>query len=143
MNISQRTPWWFWVIAIAALLWNAGGVIAYMSTELGYLEALEMPTDQIEYFYNFPAWAVAFWALGVWGAFLGAISLLLRSRFAILLYGISIIGLTGTTYYQRVASDLPASLDTLEQTLFALAVWIITLVLLFYSMAMRKRGILR
>ena len=143
MNIPQKTPWWFWAIAIVALLWNAGGVMSYMSTELGYLEKLEMPAEQLEYYYGFPAWAVATWALGVWGAFLGSVLLLFRSRFAVALYGISIIGLVGTTYYQRVASQLPESLNTSGQTMFAVAIWLITFALLFFAMAMRKRGILR
>ncbi len=140
MILEQKTPWWFWLVAVAALLWNAGGVISYLSTELGYLENLEMPAEQIEYFNNFPAWAVAFWALGVWGAFLGSVALLFRSRFAVTLYAISIIGLIGTTYYQRVASQLPAGLDGWG---FAILIWVITIALLLFSMAMRNRAILR
>ncbi len=143
MNIGVKTPWWFWLVAIVSLLWNAGGIISYLSTELGYLENLEMPAEQREYFYAFPAWAVAFWALGVWGAFFGSLALLLKSRFAVALYAISIIGLVGTTYYQHIASELPASMDTSGQMMFAAAIWIITFGLLFFSIAMRNRGILR
>ncbi len=143
MHITAKTPWWFWVVAIVALLWNAGGVISYLSTEFEYLENLDMPAEQIDYFYGFPAWATAFWALGVWGAFLGSVLLLFRSRFAVLSYVVSMIGLIGTTYYQRIASDLPESLDTPGQAMFAIAIWLITIALLLFAMAMRKRDILR
>lgn len=138
-----KTPWHLWVIGLVSLLWNAGGVASYMMTELGMLEGMEMPPEQLEYFYSFPAWAVAFWALGVWGSFLGSLALLLRSRWAVTLFGISIVGLVGTTVYERIVAEVPASMQTTGQTLFAVAIWVITIGLFIYSSRMRRAGYLK
>lgn len=138
-----KTPWHLWVVGIVSLLWNAGGAASYTMTELGMLEGMDMPPEQLEYFYNFPAWAVAFWALGVWGCLFGSIALLLRTKWAVTLFGISIVGLIGTTVYQRLLSDFPASMDTAGQTAFAVAIWVITIGLFLYSSRMKRAGILR
>ena len=112
-------------------------------SELGMLEAMQFPADQLEYISNFPAWAVGFWALGVWGCFFGSVALLLRSRFAVWLFGISIVGLIGVTVYQRLLSVLPGSMQTMGQNMFAAAIWVITIGLFIYATRMRRAGVLR
>lgn len=138
-----KTPWHLWVIGVVATIWNAGGVASYLATETGNLEQMGMTAEQIAYFSSFPAWAVAFWALGVWGCFLGSIALLLRRKWATWLYGISIVGLLGTTFYERTVADIPASMQTHGQLWFAAAIWVITIFLLIYSSRMTRAGILR
>ena len=145
MENTERaaTPWHLWVVAVIAILWNAGGVASYMATELDLLSGLDLPPEQIAYFTSFPAWAVAVWALGVWGAFLGSVFLLLRRKLAVMSYGVSIVGLAGTTYYERAVADIPASMTTHGQIAFAAAIWVITIALLLYARAMTAKGVLR
>nr|WP_298926213.1 hypothetical protein [uncultured Erythrobacter sp.] len=140
---QAKTPWHLWVVGIVATLWNSGGVASYMATETGNLEAMGMTAEQIAYFSSFPAWAVAFWALGVWGCFIGSLALLFRSKWAVWLFGISIVGLFGTTYYQQVASTFPESMQTTGQTLFAAFIWVITIALFFYASRMTRAGVLK
>ncbi|MEM7666904.1 MAG: hypothetical protein AAF250_13690 [Pseudomonadota bacterium] len=141
--LNQKTPWHLWVVGGVSLLWNSGGIISYLTTKLGGLEGADFPPEQLVYFNSFPAWASAFWALGVWGCFLGSLFLLLRSRWAVTLFGISIIGLIGTTAYQRLSGDLPASMQTMGHNLFAAAIWVITIGLFIYASRMRRAGVLR
>ena len=146
MAIMERpaTPWHLWVIGILALLWNAFGAYDYLMTQTrneAYMSAFT--PQQLEYFYSFPAWAIAFWALGVWGCFFGSVALLLRSRFAVWLFAISVVGLVGVTVFERLVADLPASLQTMNQNLFAAAIWAITIALLIYASRMRRAGVLR
>ncbi len=138
-----KAPWHLWVIGIVSLLWNAGGAASYTMTELGMLEGLGMPPEQLAYFYGFPAWAVAFWALGVWGCFLGSLALLFRSQFAVWLFGISIVGLVGVTVFERFVADLPVSMQTSGQNMFAGAIWIITIGLFWYASRMARAAVLR
>jgi len=111
-----------------------------MMTELGKLDALGMTPDQIAYFDSFPAWAVAVWAIGVWGAFFGSVLLLLRSRFAVHSFAIAILGLLGTTYFQHFTTSVPADLQNAG---LDTAIWVITLFTLWYAMKMRREGVLR
>ena len=143
MKLTPKTPWHLWVVGVLSLLWNLGGVVSYTSTKFGVLTADRFPAEQLDYYYSFPAWATAFWALGVWGCFLGSLALLLRSRKATLMYVVSIVGLIGTTVYQWGLSSMPASLQTSGHMLFAVAIWLITIALYLYARAMSAKNVLR
>jgi len=142
VELTKKAPWHLWVIGGVSLLWNLGGVASYLATELGQLEGMALPPDQVEYFYSFPAWAVGFWALGVWGCAIGSLLLILRKKLAVLSFGISIIGLLGTTYYERVFAVVPESMQGTGQNLFAAAIWVITFALFLYARRMTAKGIL-
>lgn len=140
--LTKKAPWHLWVVGGVSLIWNLGGVASYLATELGQLESMEIPPEQLEYFYSFPAWAVAFWAVGVWGCAIGSLLLLLRKKLAVWSYGVSIIGLFGTTYFQRMVAQVPESMQSSGQDLFAAAIWVITFGLFLYARRMTAKGIL-
>ena len=76
---KQKTPIHLWVVGLLALLWNLVGAFDYAATQLrleSYMS--QFTTEQLEYFYGFPAWMDAAWAIAVWASLLGAIALLLR-----------------------------------------------------------------
>ena len=67
---STKAPWHLWVIGVLTLLWNAMGAFDYLMTQTqneAYMS--EFTPEQLEFFYNFPTWMVAFWALAVWVAY--------------------------------------------------------------------------
>ncbi len=138
-----KTPWHLWVIGIVSLLWNSTGVMSYTMTHMGMLESMDMPADQIAYYSSFPSWATAVWALGVWGCFFGSLALLLRSRYGVWLFGISMLGLIGTTIFQWGLSDMPEVLSSSGHKLFAAVIWVITLALFFYARRMHEAGVLK
>lgn len=137
---NARAPWHLWAVGILTLLWNAIGVMSYTMTHLGKLESLGMTPDQIGYFDSFPAWANAVWAIGVWFCLLGSILLLLRSRYAVTAFAISVIGLVGTAYFSYVVSDVPEDLQSVP---LDIAIWVITLGSLWYAIRQRAAGVLR
>lgn len=140
METATKAPWHLWVVGGLTLLWNAVGIYSYMMTELGKLADLGMTPDQIAFFESFPAWAVALWALGVWGAFIGSLLILLRSRWAVPSIAISVVGLVGTTIYQNLMIDVPEELQSLPLNL---AIWATTFFMLWYAIRMRAQGVLR
>ena len=140
METATKAPWHLWVVGGLTLLWNAVGIYSYMMTELGKLADLGMTPDQIAFFESFPAWAVALWALGVWGAFIGSLLILLRSRWAVPSIAISVVGLVGTTIYQNLMIDVPEELQSLPLNL---AIWATTVFMLWYAIRMRAQGVLR
>ncbi|MDZ7588498.1 MAG: hypothetical protein U5J78_04935 [Parasphingorhabdus sp.] len=134
------TPWHLWAVGLLSLLWNAIGITSYLMTVTGNLGAAGMSPAQIAYMAETPAWAVAFWALGVWGAFLGSIFLLLRRHLAVSAFAVALIGLAGSTVFQRLLSNMPEEMRGLG---LAVAIWVISIALLFYAFRMRKAGVLR
>ena len=140
MNTVAKTPWHLWVVGLVSLLWNSVGGFSYTMTRLGRLEDLGMGEAEIAYFASAPTWSNAFWALGVWGAILGSILLLFRSRFALHAVIVAIIGLLGSNIWQYGMSDMPESLYSPTLTLM---IWATTLFMLFYASRMTRAGVLR
>jgi hypothetical protein len=143
MTESSKTPVHFWIVAIISLLWNAVGAFDYTATKLKldfYMS--QFTPEQLEYFYGFPVWMVAAWAVGVWGSFLGSIGLVLRQKWAVFLFGASIAGLAVSTVYNFILTDGAEAMGS-GAVMFTGVIWLIILFLFFYSRAMANRGVLR
>lgn len=134
------TPVHLWVVGVVTLLFNAMGIISYLTTKLGMLEQMGLSPEQIAFMNAYPAWISAFWALGVWGAFGGSVLLLFRSRWALPAMVVATVGLIGTTLGNYVVLDVPAEM---QAPLLDVAIWVVTLFLLFYCVRMKKAGVLR
>lgn len=137
------TPWHLWVIGILALLWNSFGAYDYLMTMTrneAYMSAFT--PAQLEYFYGFPAWMEAFWAVGVWCAFLGAVLLVLRSRWALHAFVLGLVGMAGTWFYQFTHPSPPGVLDGVG-LIMSIVIWISQILLALYAWSMLKKGVLR
>ncbi len=149
-TLSARTPWHLWVVGVISLLWNAFGANDYLQTQLGNLEYMEAmvtdmgvsPEDALAYFNGFPGWVHAFWALGVWGSVLGSVLLLLRLRYAVWAFAISMLGLAGTTLYQ-VTSEQPEWATSGMSMIMSILIWSLATFLLIYAVSMKNKGVLR
>lgn len=140
---AAKAPWHLWVIGGVSLLWNAVGVMSFSMTSFGNLESTGMPAEHIAYYSSFPMWAKVVWAMGVFGCFLGSLALLFKSRHAVLLFAISIVGLIATTVYQWGLSDAPADLKTGGNIALSAAIWIITIGLFMYARRQQVSGVLK
>jgi hypothetical protein len=137
-----RAPWHLWLVGVVSTLWNLVGAFDYTATELRlefYIN--QVPQELLAYVDAFPAWAVAAWAFGVWGALAGSICLLLRSRWAELMFGLSLAGLAVTTLYQYGLTNGLEVMGT-GGAIFCAVIWVIAILLLLYARAMRKKGVL-
>ena len=89
----DAAPKWFRPVAIAALLWNLLGCLAYLSdVMLTPEDVAKMSAAQQALYASRPAWAVSATALAVWGGALGCLGLILRKRWANLLLLVSLAG---------------------------------------------------
>jgi hypothetical protein len=149
-TVARKAPWHLWVIGFVSLAWNAFGANDYTQTQLGNLDYFESmsanmgasPQEALDYFQSFPAWADSFWALGTWGALLGSLLLLFRSRFAVWAFAASLIGLAGTTMFQLL-NTTPEWASGGMATIMSLVIWSVATFLLIYAISMRKQGVLR
>ena len=142
---TSRTPSHLWIVGILATLWTGFGCYDYVMTQtknVAYLEMMGGP-DLVAYLTSFPAWAVAFWAIGVWGSLLGSLFLLARSHRAVMLYGASIVGLLVTTIYQFGISNPPPAMMTPGMLTMSVIVWVVAIGLFAYARIMAARGVLR
>ena len=96
MNATTKAPVHLWIVGILAVLWNAVGCFDYFATQSQMESYMSQFTpEQLEYFYGFPAWVDACWAIAVWGSLLGSLLLLVRKAWAVWLFGLAILGMAG------------------------------------------------
>lgn len=140
---AVRTPWHVWVVGVLTLLWNGVGALDYVMTQTrnqAYLK--EFTPEQLDYFFGFPAWVVACWALGVWGGVLGSLLLLLRKRLAVPVFVVSFVAMVCTTIYNFVLSNGMEMMGGPGALILSAVIFVIALALVFYSRAMRAKGVL-
>lgn len=141
----SKAPWHLWVVGIGSFLWNSIGAYDYANTEFGGAEALRkagMGAEEIAYVQSFPSWAVAAWAVGVWFCLLGSVLLLIRSRYAVHSFVLSLIGIAVTMYFMFFFAH-PASFDTTTNRVFDAVLVIATAGFTWYAGTMAKKGVLR
>ena len=142
MTHSAKAPVHLWIVGILSLLWNAVGAFDYAATQLRIESYMSQFTqEQLDYFYAFPAWVDASWAIAVWGSLLGSLALLLKKSWAVSLFGLAIIGIAATSVYNFILSDGLAVMGD-QAGIFTAVIWVIALFLFFYSNAMAKRKVL-
>ena len=136
-------PWHLWVIGILGGLWSSMGVLSFILTQLR-VEAVmsRFPPQQRAYFESFPLWAVAFWAVGVFGGAIGCLLMLLKNRlaFPVLLasvVGVAVCNLGGL--FLLGGMEVMRQTDALGLTLFPV---VVAAFLAYYARAMSKKGLL-
>lgn len=141
---GRSTPMHLWVVGILSFLWNCMGCVDYTMTNLKNAAWLaQMSSDQIAYMNSLPAWNTATWAIGVWGGLVGAILLLMRSRYSVWAYTLSFIGAVVGLGYQMFMTTMPASM---KAGMMGMMPWIIIILAAFqlwYAWTEEKKGVLR
>jgi hypothetical protein len=141
---AVRTPAHLWVVGVLATLWNAFGAFDYIMTQTdneAYLA--QFSAEERAFFDSFPTWMEAFWALGVWGALIGSLLLLVRNRHAVTAFGLSLVGMVVGLGYQNLAMEVPASLSTGAMAIIPWVILIIGIALFLYSRSQAEKGVLR
>lgn len=147
-DLERGTPWHLWVVGVISLLWNAFGAFDYTMSQTrneAYLgsaaESMGITAaEMIAFIDSFPVWMHAFWAFGVWGALAGSVLLLLRSRFAVWAFGLSLLGLAVTQIYQAMTPKPEWADAATGMTIF---IWSVATFLLIYAVSMKSKGVLR
>ena len=134
MESSAKTsaPVWFWVISVIALLWYLMDMSAFFMRVLMTDVAMNaMPENQQHFYQNIPLWVNIVFACEVFGGTLGSIALLLRKKWALLLFVVSIFGVLSQTSYLWFLTDHVSTLGTpaVVMPLVAILIGIGTIVL--------------
>lgn len=110
IEASNKAPWHLWAVAAVGILWNAYGAFDYFMTKTkgaAYMREVGMTDTQISYLNTWPAWMTAVWAIGVWGALLGSILLLIRSKWAVETFTASLVSFVISLIYGYGISPMP------------------------------------
>ncbi len=140
-----KAPWHVWLIGVFALLFNSIGVFDFvMSMVQGaeYQASAGMTPAQIGHYQQMPPWMTVVWAVGVFGAFLASILLLLRKRLALPVFVVSLAAFLVSLLYTYVLTGGGA---VMGQQMAVTSAAIAGLLIFFgwYSQFMTARGVFR
>jgi hypothetical protein len=143
-SAETRAPAHLWIVGVLALLWNGFGCFDYLMTNLKNKTYLsQLTADQLAYMNSLPAWLTGVWAVGVWGGLAGSILLLMRSRHASWVFGLSLIGAIVGMGYQMFMTNMPASMKEGAMGIMPWVIIAVAVFLLWYSWNAEEKGVLR
>ncbi len=136
-------PKHLWIVGGVALLWNAVGAFDYLATQLRWQSYMsQFSPEQLEYFYGFPAWTVSAWALAVWSGVAGSAGLLLRRRWSVWIFGLSLVGMAASTAYSFGMSEGAEVMGT-GGVVFTGVIAVVAAFLFLYARRLAAAGVLR
>lgn len=93
MTDATKPTGLFWVVGLLFLAWNIFGCAGYLMhtlpSDTAYAETWGDAMAAVRH--KYPAWSMAAYAIAVWGGLLAAILLLLRKKFAVPLFILSLL----------------------------------------------------
>ena len=144
-----RTPVHLWIVGILSLLWSCFGAYDYTMTRMRNTDYIASampgvdPNTALAWVDSMPLYAQIGWGLGVWLALLGAVLLLIRNRWAVWSYGLSmVVAILSLGYQIALAPPLPGA----EGAMYSVMPFVIIAVSIFlfwYAWTAEKKGLIR
>lgn len=144
-DARTKTPWHLWLVGVIAVLFNCIGVFDFVMSKAqgaAYMASAGMTPEQIAHYEGMPGWMTVVWAVGVFGAFLASILLLLRRKLAMPIFVLSLAAFLVSLLYTYVLTNGGA---VMGQQMAIVSAVIAGLLAFFswYSQFMAARGVLR
>ena len=140
-----KMPWHGWLVGWVAVLFNSIGVFDFvMSMAKGaqYQASAGMTPDQIAHYQQMPSWMTVVWAVGVFGAFVASILLLLRRTQAFPVFILSLTAFVVSLLYTYVLTGGGAVMGPQMAITSAVIAGLLAF-FSWYARFMTLRGVLR
>jgi hypothetical protein len=144
-DMTIKTPWHLWLVGVIAVLFNAIGAFDYvmsMAQGASYMASAGMTPAQIAHYQEMPIWMIAVWTIGVWGAMLGSVLILLRNKLAFLVFAVSLAAFLVSLIYTYVLTDGGEIMGG-QMAITSVVITALLLFFIWYSWLMTKRSVLR
>lgn len=137
---TNKPPVWFWIVSVFALLWNGLGVMAYLAQAFMTDQMIaELPKEQqAEFLVEHPAWYTAAFAIAVFCGALGCLSLLIRKKWAHILFILSALG----AIIQHVYLFTTVQMD-IAAMIMPILIIVVCLLLIFFAKNSIAKGWLK
>jgi len=145
---ATKAPVHLWIVGFLSLLWNVFGCTDYLMTRLHNMEWLAQsggdPQAMLDWVEGFPLYAQFGWGLGVWTGLAGSVLLLMRHRWAVPAFALSLVGaIIGLGYQIFMAPPAPPPMDTGAMTFMPWVIIGVAALLYFYAHRQQRAGVLR
>ena len=148
-TVNARTPVHLWIVGIVSLLWSCFGAYDYLMTRMrntDYLAAAMPGADPnaiLAWVDSFPIYAQIGWGLGVWMGLAGSILLLVRHRWAVPAFALSLVGAILGLGYQIVAAPPVPGPESAMMKVMPYVIIGVALGLFLYARALQQKGVIR
>lgn len=136
---EKRVHWSFWVIGVAALIWNGLGSVNYLMQTNPDLVA-QFPETHQAIINSRPAWATSGFAIGVFVGALGAVMLLLRKSAASYLFIASLLGVIAASIHTLNVATSGIQFSIFELVMMIPMPVVVAAILVWYSRWTGQRG---
>lgn len=141
MTTTNKPNTGFWIIGIIALIWNLMGVGAFVGQSFVSDEAKALlPPEQVELLNNIPTWVVIVFAIAVFSGLLGCILLLLKKKFAVSIFMISLLAVIVHQGHFFLTIDGVGIYGYLQGLIMPVIVILIAMFLYMYSKSAASKG---
>ena len=144
-DMRVKTPWHLWLVGVIAVLFNAIGAFDYvmnLAQGASYMASAGMTPVEIAHYQEMPIWMRAVWAIGVWGAMLGSVLILLRNKMALPAFAVSLAAFLVSLLYTYVLTKGGEILGA-QMAMTNVIITVLLIIFLWYSWLMTKRSVLR
>lgn len=143
-NVNVKPGLLFWILGVVFVLWNLMGCGFYlmdvMMSEAAYAETYG--AEMAEAYKLYPVWAVAAYAIAVWGGLLASLLFLLRKRLCIALFAISLVA-SIICFVPNFTNDVLRDAGGASFWIMPLIVVVLGVFEVWFSRLQRAKGILR
>jgi hypothetical protein len=142
---AALAPWHLWFVGLLWLVYSAGSCYSHVMTlteNAAYFRAAGVTLEMAAYFAAVPAWYVVTWTIAAWGGLLAAVGLLMRKSWAVWWFAASQLAWAVNSVWTLLNPDAYDVLGNFGR-IWAVATIALCAFLVFYSMAMKRRGVLR
>ena len=121
-TLTNKPPFWFWIVSVIALIWNGLGVDGYLGQAYNTERYRNSFTpEQLEIASNAPSWTMRAFAVAVFSGVLGAIFLLLRKKWATKFWFISLMAVLAQMGYALITGEAASVVMVFMIIIFAIA----------------------
>ncbi len=106
---DEKPNFIFWIVASLGLMWNLMGCLNYFA-QIDPDTVLQMPERYQLLINSRPLWATVGFFIAVFGGAFGCILLLLRRRAALVVLGVSLLGVIAVSAFTLMLVGMPISM---------------------------------
>ena len=126
MTTSNKPGAAFWIVAVLALLWNAMGVMRYLQQAYNSESFRELfNEEQLALIDSTPAWVTGVFAVAVFAGLIGCILLLVRKKWAIMTFLISLLAVLvqmGNSFFLTDAVEVFGTVEAIVMPIIVIAI---------------------
>lgn len=106
--VGVKAGWHIWPVGIIGVLWNGFGCFDFiMTTTRNQAYMAQFPQEMQTYWYSMPWWMFGIWAVGVFGALIASLALLMRSKTAVTLFAAAFVASAASFYVGWKNTEAP------------------------------------